>query len=68
MHRQLTNHNKSSYERQNPLMPGIAEKPDLINTIAGKVWTEAEISSSLGSTNLVFRINPQGSCLGKEKS
>jgi hypothetical protein len=46
-------------------MRRIAEKPDLINTIAVKVWTEAGISSSLGSTNLVFRINPQESCQKK---
>jgi hypothetical protein len=45
-------------------MRRIAEKPDLINTIAVKVWTEAEISSSLGPTNLVFRINLQENRLG----
>jgi len=49
-------------------MRRIAGKPDLINTIADKVQTEAVISSSLGRTNLVFRINPQESCLRKEKS
>jgi len=48
-------------------MRRIAEKPDLINTIAVKVWTEAGISSSLEPTNLVFRINPQESCLRKKK-
>jgi len=48
-------------------MRRIAVKPDLMNTIAVKVWTEAGISSSLGPTNLVFRINPQKSCLRKEK-
>jgi hypothetical protein len=46
----------------------IAEKPDLMNTIAVKVWTEAGISSSLGPTNLVFHINLQESGLRKEKS
>ena len=49
-------------------MRRIAEKPDLVNTIAVKVWTEAGISSSLGPANLVFRINLQENCLGKEKS
>jgi hypothetical protein len=49
-------------------MRRIAEKPDLTNIIAVKVWTEAGISSSLGSTNLIFRINLQENCLGKEKS
>ena len=33
-----------------------------------KVWTEAGISGSLGLANLVFRINLQENCLGKEKS
>ena len=46
----------------------IAEKPDLMNTIAVKVWTETGISSSLGPTNLVFRINLREDHLGKEKS
>ncbi|MHC4215916.1 MAG: hypothetical protein ACYSWP_21410 [Planctomycetota bacterium] len=46
----------------------IAEKPDLMNTITVKVWTEAGISNSPGSTNLVFSINPQESCLGIENS
>ncbi len=43
-----------------------AEKPDLMNTIAVEVWIDAGISSSLGSANLVFRINLQESCLQKE--
>ncbi len=45
----------------------IAEKPDLINAIAVKVWTQAGISSSLGPVNLVFYINPrlQENRLGK---
>jgi len=38
-------------------MMRIAEKPDLMNTVAVKVWTQAWISSSLGPANLVFRIN-----------
>jgi hypothetical protein len=41
---------------------------NLINTIAVKVWTEAGISSSLGSTNLVSCINLEENRLGKEKS
>jgi hypothetical protein len=32
-------------------MQEIAEKCELINTIAVKAWTEAEILSSLGPTN-----------------
>ena len=40
-------------------MRRIAEKPDLMNTIAVKVWTEAGISGSLGPANLVRRINLQ---------
>ena len=46
----------------------IAEKPDLMNSIAVKVWTQAGLSSSLGSANLVFCINLQENRLGKEKS
>jgi len=46
----------------------IAEKPDLMNTIAVKVWTQAGISSSLGPANLVFCINLLENHLGKEKS
>jgi len=49
-------------------MRRIAEKPDLMNTIAVKVWTEAGISSSLGLTDLVFRINLQENRLGEDKS
>ena len=49
-------------------MRRIAEKTDLMNTIAVKVWTEAGISGSLGPANLVFRINLQENCLEKEKS
>jgi len=49
-------------------MREIAEKPELMNARAVKVWTEAGISSSLGPTNLVFRINLQESCLRKGKS
>jgi hypothetical protein len=49
-------------------MRRIAEKPDLINTIAVKVWTQAGISSSLGLANLIFCINLQENRLGKEKS
>ena len=48
-------------------MRRIAEKPDLINTIAAKVWTQAGISSSLVSANLIFCINLQENRLGKEK-
>jgi hypothetical protein len=48
-------------------MRRVAEKPDLINTIAVKVWAEAGISSSLGPANLAFHINLQENCLGKEK-
>jgi len=44
----------------------IAEKPDLMNTIAVKVWTEAGISGSLGPANLVFRVNLQENCPEKE--
>ena len=36
-----------------------AEKPDLINTIAAKVWTQVGISSNLEPANLVFCINLQ---------
>ena len=46
----------------------IAEKPDLVNTITIKVWTQTGTSSSLGSANLVFCINLQENRLGKEKS
>jgi hypothetical protein len=49
-------------------MQRIAEKPDLINTIAVKVWAQAGISSSLGHANLVLCINLQENHLGKEKS
>jgi len=35
----------------------ITEKPDLMNTIVAKVWTQAGISSSLEPANLVFCIN-----------
>jgi len=49
-------------------MRRITEKTDLMNTIEVDICTEAGISNSLGSTNLVFSINPQESCLGKEKS
>ena len=38
-------------------MRRIAEKPDLMNTIAVKVWTQAEISSSLEPANLIFCIS-----------
>ena len=48
-------------------MRRIAENPDLINTIAVKVWTEAGISGSLEPANLVIRINLQENCLGNEK-
>ena len=44
-----------------------AEKPDLMNTIAVEVWTDAGISSSLGPANLDFRINLQESCF-KERN
>jgi len=43
----------------------IAEIPDLMNTIAVKVWAQAGISSSLGPANLVFYINLQENRLGK---
>jgi hypothetical protein len=46
-------------------MRRIAKKPDLMNTIAVKVWTEAGISGSLVPTNLVFRVDLQESCLKK---
>ena len=46
----------------------IVEKPELTNTIAVQVWTEAGISSSMGPANLVFCINLQENRLGKEKS
>ena len=46
-------------------MRRIAEKPDLMNTIAVKAWTEAVISSSMGPENLVFCINLQENRLGK---
>ena len=46
----------------------IAEKPELTNTTAVKVWAEAGISSSMGPANLVFCINLQENCLKKEKS
>ncbi len=49
-------------------MRRIAEKPDLMNTIAIKVWTQAEISSSLKPADLVFCIDLQESRLRKEKS
>jgi len=45
----------------------IAEKLGFIRPRAVEVWTEAGISSSLGATNLVFRMNPQENRLGKEK-
>ena len=41
------------------LMRRITEKPDLMNTIAVKVWTQVGISSTLEPANLVFRINLQ---------
>ncbi len=44
----------------------IAEKLDLMNSIAVKVWTQAGISSSLGPANLVFCINLQENRLGKK--
>jgi hypothetical protein len=40
-------------------MQTIAEKPDLMNSIAVKALTQAEISSSLGPANLVFCLNLQ---------
>ena len=40
-------------------MRRIAKKPDLINTIAVKVWTQVGISSNLEPANLVFCINLQ---------
>ena len=40
-------------------MRRIAEKPDLMNTIAVKVWTQVGISSNLEPANLVFCINLQ---------
>jgi hypothetical protein len=46
----------------------IAEKLDLMNSIAVKVWTQAGLSSSPGPENLVFCINLQENRLGKEKS
>ncbi len=46
----------------------IAEKPELTNTIAVKVWTEAGISSSMGPANLVFCVNLQENRFEKEKS
>ena len=46
----------------------IAEKPELTNTIAVKVWTQIGISSNLGLANLLFCINLQENCLKKEKS
>jgi hypothetical protein len=46
----------------------LAEKPDLMKTIAVKVWTQAGISSSLGPAKLVFCINLQENRIGKEKS
>jgi len=46
----------------------IAEKPDLVNTMTIKVWTQAGTSSSLGPVNLVFCINLQENRLRKEKS
>jgi hypothetical protein len=49
-------------------MRRIAEKPDLMKTIAVKVWTEAGISGTLGTANRVFRINLQENCFGKETS
>jgi hypothetical protein len=49
-------------------MRRIAEKPDLMNTIAVKVWTQVGISSNLEPANLVFCINLQENRLGKEKS
>ena len=49
-------------------MGDASEKPDLIDTIAVKVWTQAEISSSLEPANLVFCINLQENRLGKEKT
>jgi hypothetical protein len=49
-------------------MPRIAEKPELMNARAVKVWTEAGISSSQGPANLVFCITLQENRLGKEKS
>jgi hypothetical protein len=46
----------------------IAEKSELMNARAVKVWTQAGISSSLGPANLVFCINLEENRLGKEKS
>ena len=49
-------------------MRRIAEKPDLMNTIAVKVWAQVGISSNLEPANLVFCINLQKKHLRKEKS
>jgi len=49
-------------------MSRIAAKLEFMNAKAVKVWTQAEISSSLGPANLVFCINLQENRLGKEKS
>ncbi len=49
-------------------MQEIAEKPELMNARAVKVWTKTVILSSPGFKSLVFRINLQENCLGKEKS
>ena len=49
-------------------MTRIAEKLEFVKARAVKVWTQAEISSSLGPANLVFCINLQENRLGKEKS
>ncbi len=43
----------------------IAEKLGFMKAGTVKVWTEAGISSSLESTNLVFRINLQENGLGE---
>jgi hypothetical protein len=46
----------------------IAEKLDLMNSIAVKVWTQAGISGSLEPADLVFCKNLQENRLRKEKS
>jgi hypothetical protein len=44
-----------------------AEKPDFVNNIVVKVWTQTGISSSLEPANLLFCINMKENASGKRK-
>jgi len=49
-------------------MFGFTEELEVVKKRAVKVWTQAGVSGSLGSANLVFRMNLQENCLRKENS